>query len=353
MDWDRVEHRLERGFRASPRLYGSSIVIERRSPFRLTEVLQESLSAEEREEYDPDRSLYSGLGLPGNVSRLLEENGVEERRLLGFEWDGLGPSSSAAGIVLVGNGHRRYLCHWDEWSACSYRAFASVQPWSDRPAIAGTISRVLNRNGAGFGLGLFGSLPCVTTNDAPELVSGTVVKQAYFDLLEHWHAVRGDAWELLAEEHYGQLVEPNHLQRSLDLLERMVADAQAGGAEGWLERRRAESPPMSDEARQRLFDEWFETAYYEPRTQPELPFTGADRVSVASNHEADITVGVFEGLLLLDTADESLRDLLAANFRPIYPTYELGFAFMIPVDEAWSRLEPLLDAGYTITQVEP
>lgn len=97
-------------------------------------------------------------------------------------------------------------------------------------------------------------------NCRADLVSARAVYQALFDLQEFWQRIDGDAWILLAEEHYGRIVEPNHLQRSLDLLETIPWD---GKFDAWLEERKQESAAMPDHARRRLFDEWFAGAYDE------------------------------------------------------------------------------------------
>jgi hypothetical protein len=182
MDWKCVERKLERGFRASPRRYGSSLVIERRRPFPLAKVMNAALSEEEREEWG-DLEEW-----PGSVSQLFEGHGVGENSLLGFYWDGFGPMSWVAGLVLIGSGRRRYLCYWDETE--SYRALAAVEPWDDPLSVSGTVGRVLARNGKGFGVDLFGSLPHETTNHAYGLVSRAAVRQAYLDLLQWWERSR-------------------------------------------------------------------------------------------------------------------------------------------------------------------
>jgi hypothetical protein len=69
--------------------------------------------------------------------------------------------------------------------------------------------------------------------------------------------------------------------------------------------------------------------------------------------QADITVGIFGGMLLIDAADDSLRQSLEVVLPASPPGYELGFAYMVPVDEAWGYLEPLVDAGLTIEQIDP
>jgi hypothetical protein len=99
-------------------------------------------------------------------------------------------------------------------------------------------------------------VPTETTNRIPGLLPEAVVKQAYFDFLQWQEQESPGAWACLAEEHFGRIVEPNHLQRSLDILHR-VAEAP----NDWLEELAEESAGYGDAFRQRLFDEWFETAY--------------------------------------------------------------------------------------------
>ena len=56
---------------------------------------------------------------------------------------------------------------------------------------------------------------------------------------------------------YGRIVEPNHLQRSLDILETVGTLESFSDLQEDLKR---ESAAMSHEARKRLFDEWLATA---------------------------------------------------------------------------------------------
>lgn len=256
MDWKRVERKLERGFGATPRRYGSSLVIERRRPFPLAQVMNTALTEEEREEWG-DLEEW-----PGSLTQLLEDHGVEEQQLLGFYWDGFGPISWVAGLTLIGTGSRRYLCYWDETQ--SYRALAAVEPWDDPLAVSGTVARLLARNGKRFDDDLFGSPPHETTNHAPDLVSRAAVRQAYFDLLQWWEREQGSAWLDLAEEHYGRIVEPNHLQRCLDIIQGSPRLDDAEAFTNLLAERKAESEAISDHTRQQLFDEWFAGTYDEP-----------------------------------------------------------------------------------------
>jgi hypothetical protein len=51
MDGNEVELELEHGFRARPKRFGSTLVIERRRPLRLAAMMNEALSQEERDEW--------------------------------------------------------------------------------------------------------------------------------------------------------------------------------------------------------------------------------------------------------------------------------------------------------------
>jgi hypothetical protein len=133
-------------------------VIERRRPFKLATAMNEALSEEEQEEWGDLEDW------PGSLSELLAEHRIGERQLLFFYWDGFGPTSWVAGVVLIGNGKRRDLCYWNELE--SYLAVAAIEPSDDPLALSGTIRRLLERNGRTFGVDLFGSLPTETTNRA-------------------------------------------------------------------------------------------------------------------------------------------------------------------------------------------
>lgn len=256
MRWQQVEAGLELAFGGPAREVGRSLVVERAEPFRLTSAMTAAMTVEERDEHGDLEDW------PGSVPGLLEANGVDRVLLLGFYWDGFGPTSWLAGLELIGRGSRRYLCVWDE--AESYRAVASLDPWDDPVALSSTVARLIARNGAHVGTVLFGGLPHETTNYASSLLPRDVVRQSYFDLIQHWQRERRDAWATFAEEHFGRIVEPNHLTRCLDMLATLppLNDPDALGL--WNAQRIAESEAIPDHARQLLFDQWFAAAYEEP-----------------------------------------------------------------------------------------
>ena len=246
MDLDRLEARLARAFRARPQVLGEAQIVWRRRPIPLWQWVEELM-----EEPDWDEVGEGCLqDWPGSIQAVLDGHLHD---LLFFYWDGLGPTSSGAGLQVLELGGQGYLVYWNELE--SYRAVAALEPWRDDLVVSAAVKEIVRKNGRPHGVELFGSVPKETTNRIPSLLPTAVVRQAYFDLLQWDDRVGGDAWVSLSEEHFGRIVEPNHLQRSLDILHRAAETPHS-----WLDHEH-ESDEFDDASRQRLFDEWFETAY--------------------------------------------------------------------------------------------
>lgn len=238
MNWERAELRLARSFRARPQQLGESVVVARRRPLELRAIVESALGEDDCLE----------------VAETLEAADAWEA-LLGLYWESFGPMSWSAGIGLVGTKARRYLSVWDEVSG--YRAVAAVEPWDDPLAVSAAVSGYLAVNGSQHGDWLLGSQPTELTNYHPDLVPTPVVRQALFDYMQWRERGQPGAWGMLASSHYGRTVEPNHLERSLDIL-RSVSEI---GVDAWLEELERESEKMSDLECQRVFDDWFASAY--------------------------------------------------------------------------------------------
>ncbi len=235
---------MARAFGARPQVLGEARIVWRRKPVLLWQYLEDVLEGEEElEEYAGTLADW-----PAHVAELLDGR---LRDLLFFYWESLGPMSWIAGLQVLELGGRGYLVYWNELE--SYRAVAMLEPWRDELVVSAAVKEILRKNGRPHGVELFGSIPAETTNRIPSLLPTAVVRQAYFDFLQWQERVEGDAWFYLSEEHFGRIVEPNHLQRSLDILHR--------AADHWLDDREDESDDFDDDYRQRLFDEWFATAY--------------------------------------------------------------------------------------------
>jgi hypothetical protein len=98
---------------------------------------------------------------------------------------------------------------------------------------------------------------------SPFRIAESVIRQSYFDLVQFCEREQGGTWSTFAEMHFSRIVEPWHLQRSLDLVQTLPRLDDPGLIANWLEDREQESAAIPDEARQRLFDSWFEGAYAE------------------------------------------------------------------------------------------
>jgi len=81
--------------------------------------------------------------------------------------------------------------------------------------------------------------------------------QAYFDWLQ-WDK-DGSAWNELAEEHFGRIVEPDHLERSLDALRRLPRLDDPDAVSAYLED--DDAPELDEKAKRTLFEEWFVSTY--------------------------------------------------------------------------------------------
>jgi hypothetical protein len=95
-------------------------------------------------------------------------------------------------------------------------------------------------------------------NDAPELLDREAIEDAFASLLD-----RTNGWGMLADEHFGRIVEPNHLQRCLDLLEGLPQLDDDEALSAWLERIEDDGSDLSGPARRLLLSEFLDRGYEE------------------------------------------------------------------------------------------
>ena len=194
---------LEGAFSAVPESLHGAQIWRLKGPRPLAPLLEESL------DNDEEREIYAGTfeEWPGNVRELLDEHDLH-CSILSVHWDGFGPVSWSAGLVAIDAGGRSYLCAWDEEE--SYRLLAAVAPGGLTDALAALVAEHL------AGGTLVRHVPPYVTNYAPRLLDRSAVEESFAGLLD-----LNEGWGALAEEHFGRLVEPNHLQRCLDVLDRL------------------------------------------------------------------------------------------------------------------------------------
>ena len=115
------------------------------------------------------------------------------------------------------------------------------------------ISREAIANGT-----LVSSVPHNIFNDEPELLARDLFLDAFTGLLN-----RTDGWGALADDHFGRLVEPNHLQRSLDILSTLPPISDSKALDAWIDQAQGDSSDLTPEARRLLLDDVLDTRYEE------------------------------------------------------------------------------------------
>jgi len=248
MNIDRFTRLLEKVFRSTTAAeVGGARVRSLRTRKPLAPLLDETLEGEE--ELDLYKATFQDW--PGNVEELLNDHGLR-RSLVTFNWDGLGPVSWSAGLVAIETGGSAYVCMWDELD--SYQLLAAVSPEGDTEALKQV---VLDEIAAGT---IVQHPPHYVWNRASQLLSREELEEAFARLLD-----RTDGWDALADEHFGRIVEPNHLRRCLDLLEGLPRLDDEEAIAKWLERIEDDGSDLSEPARRLLLTEFLDGGYEEPR----------------------------------------------------------------------------------------
>jgi hypothetical protein len=242
MNTIRFARLLESTLKGVPESLQGAQVWRLKRPRPLAPLMEKSLDTDE------ERELYAGSfeDWPGHVWELLDEHGLC-RSILGVLWDGFGPVSWGAGLVVIEIGGRAYLCVWDEEE--SYRLLAAVAPSSATAALRALVTEHL------AGGSLVYHVPHYVTNHAPDLLDRAAVEDAFARLLD-----LTEGWGDLATEHYGRLVEPNHLRRCLDLLDRLPRlDDETSSF--WSES--DDGSDLPEQARRQLLREFLDSGYRE------------------------------------------------------------------------------------------
>jgi hypothetical protein len=244
MNTIRFTQLLEQTFKGAPEQLHGAEVWRLKRPRPLAPILEKVLDTDE------ERELYAGTfeAWPGNVHELLDGEGLR-RPLLSVHWDGFGPISWSAGLDAIETGSRTCVCVWDEEE--SYRLLAAVAPARDSPALASVVAGLLS------GGSLVHHVPHNVTNYVPGLLDRAAVEDAFAGLLD-----LDGGWGSLATEHHGRLVEPNHLQRCLDLLHQLPRLDDREAMEHWL-KEYDDGPDLPEPARRKLLSEFLDLGYEE------------------------------------------------------------------------------------------
>jgi hypothetical protein len=186
--------------------------------------------------------------------------------LLEFEWMSIGPMSSFAGLSLATAARQTYALFWAEDQPS--RLIACLKPRATRQMVSAFFRTLLEKEGAAYHFTPFGGLPSVTTNFRQDLLPQPVIRDAYAQWLD-WRTDNGCDWEnwfLLESGLLSQMVEPDHLSRSLAEL-RGLKDVFSGGTESlrnhieMLGERGKESASWAEERKRALMEVFLNRTY--------------------------------------------------------------------------------------------
>jgi hypothetical protein len=100
------------------------------------------------------------------------------------------------------------------------------------------------------------SVPHEIRNYAPAIIGRGQIEDAFFKL-----TTSTGGWSALADEHFGRVVEPNHLRRCLDLLERLPRLDDEEALSAWVERIEDDGSDLTEPARRLLLKEFLDRGY--------------------------------------------------------------------------------------------
>ena len=166
---------------------------------------------------------------PADVLEMLGQH-YRAEQWFSFYWDSIGPTSWCSSLWLLRREDRSSivgLLHEDQ----PLYLLGIVKSDDDPLLLSRLFTRIVEDNGASFGVQLFGSLPIETTNWLPHLVPEQVVKQAYWDWQEWCEQVEGSAWLNLEETLASYELYANPMERGLAAISSLPNQADSGGLE--------------------------------------------------------------------------------------------------------------------------
>ena len=172
--------------------------------------------------------------------------------LLYFYGDSFGPISFDATIALVDLGVTGTLAYYITEYAPPC-AFALIQPGGDTDIWPAFVVNLFRDNGESYGIELFGGLPCETFNGRPDLVSPVALREAFWQWIVGREAVGRPQWGDLRDQMIESLEQPNPLQRSSDLLQRVARL----GIDGFLAATEPEHVDLPEDDRRRILENYF------------------------------------------------------------------------------------------------
>lgn len=255
IDWVRFERLLRRQFRYPTLTVGDGHLLGNCGrPLHAHELLRACSNDPEEQEGLRWSDIWPAVPLEAIEQR------YEPVKWFDFYWDSLGPMSWISILYLLRRGDRSSIIALLHEEQPLY-LLGIVRPDDDPLLLSRLFTCIVENNGHGFGVDLFGSLPIETTNWRPELVPESVVKQAYWNWQEWCEQVEGAAWINLEETLASYELRTNPIERSLAAINGLPNLTEPDTLNDWLHERDAESAGLPDHSKQAILDWLFRRGY--------------------------------------------------------------------------------------------
>src|SRR5579885_628486 len=198
---------------------------------------------------------------PASILELLEQR-YQPLHWFDFEWDSIGPMSWGSTLYLLKRDDRSSIACLLHEEQPVY-LLGIVEPDDDPLLLSRLFTRIVENNGNGLGVDLFGSLPILTINWRPDLVPQPVVKQAYWDWQEWCEQKEGSAWINLEQTLAIYELEPNPMKRAFAAFHGLPDLTSPDDVHDWLEERENQSAAFPDRSKQIILDSYFDRHYEE------------------------------------------------------------------------------------------
>ncbi len=249
MNLSKLTSSIESAFTNPEKTFHRGAIAVPREPLDLDALVEDAVETEE----DEDEIYTDG------IEELLLKHGWMSSTLVAFYWQSLGPMVSHASLqTLTPSGGGQSFACWQGDDMPPYQVIARL-----KPAAGGKICRILfekliEDNGAAFGLQIFGSLPSNTHNMAEDLIPEETVRRCYWKWMLWAEPSLDDPWTCLAEEVSARARSP--ITYPLDLLKKLGAGMK-GDPAAWLEERRGRDGRLTVRAKRAIFDAYFKQSY--------------------------------------------------------------------------------------------
>lgn len=246
MNISKLTSAIESAFTHPKKTLPGCLITVPRAPVDLDSLIQDAVENEEDEE-----DIYNY-----GTEEVLERHGWACSTLVAFYWQSLGPMVWQACLQTLSHKEGLSFALWRQDVDPCRQVIAQLRPASRGDIFRVLFEKLIEANGAAFGLQLFGSLPSNTHDMAEDLIPEKAVRRSYWKWMV-WAECRSSAnWTALAEEVSARARSP--IAYPLEILRGLSAVDNPGE---WLEEHRQSDAKLSLRAKRAIFDAYFQQSY--------------------------------------------------------------------------------------------